>query len=140
MFSLSLPADWMFNSYTLHCFCFLKSRSQETKNGLGKRMWVLSNSSEFSSDASLCSLLSSLSSSISLLISFVSLWHWHIFLQADFRHLHTIISSTDSGVDMFSIHWIFKRSSKATHDQMEMECQDWQVKLVSIHRTDNCNV
>ena len=34
-----------------------------------------------------------------------------------------------------SIEFLKDLLSEATHDQMEKVCQDWQVKLVSIHRT-----
>ena len=38
-----------------------------------------------------------------------------------------------------STEFLKDQLSKATYEQMEMVCQDWQIKLVSIHRTDNYN-
>ena len=39
-----------------------------------------------------------------------------------------------------SIEFLKDHLLETTHDLMEKLCQDWQVKLVSIHRTGNCNV
>ena len=146
-----LSNSFLVHPFTLRRFCLLKSRSQKQKMA-----WVRGyefyqcSSSEFVSDVSLLMLLSSLSS-ILLLISFVSvlllqlpehlhrlcsslkIGHWHIFPQADFRHSHTIISSTDSGAGMFSIDWIFKRSSLKSHPWPEGDGMSGLASKVCFH-------